>query len=142
MRKILTTAVTVSVGGMLFTQIPSFAQEVGPSVQTDNLQPAIQRFLSQKSSAQSLRETRINERRKGADAREIIQMLRALGLNAPRPSDSVSDVQASALQESLLTESVQLLVFTDMSPGRIRQLQAEGINPLDIAIRYLQGRAT
>lgn len=142
MRKLLAAAVTLSASVLLLTQVPSFAQEVVRSVQPDDLQPSIQRFLAQKSSVQSLREARINERGKAADAREVNQMLNALGLSAPRPSDSVSDAQADALQNSLLAEAVQLLVFSDMSPGRIRQLQVVGINPLDVAIRYLQGHGT
>lgn len=142
MRRFIPAVALVTVTGSLLAQdLPELAQNSEP-VQQNDLQSAIQNFLSKKEAAQSIREARISERGKASDAREIRQMMRALGIESPKPTTTVSAAQSDALRESLLTEATQLLAFSELSPGRIKQLQAEGINPLDVAVRYIQGTGT
>lgn len=139
MRKLVALAASAAVCTLVVAQSNTLAQDAAPSADTD-LQPALQQFLAKKSAAQSLRSARIAERGKENEAREIERMLRALGMTAPKPGETVSEAQSQALKDSLTTEAVQLLVFVGMTPGRINQLQSAGTTPLEVAIRYLQGR--
>ncbi|MCR2834661.1 hypothetical protein [Parerythrobacter lacustris] len=136
----VTSALALSLAGTLsLVQSPAEAQST--PAQSEDEQAVVQ-FLSEKRDIQARRSAQLDRRGARSDAQQLRQLTRALNLESPRPFASISPEQSGALQESLIEDAVQLLLFLDMKPGRVQRLQATGQNPLQAAINFVKGTST
>ncbi len=122
---------------VVWAQAPSPAESV-----EENNSKAVDYFLDQKSKFQQRRGARISARGETEVSRDVEKLLRALDIKKPKPFDTANQTQIDSLQNSLIMDATQLLVLVDMKPGRIKQLQSAGSDPLISAISLVRGTAT